>query len=783
MAYYTLLWWLCYTTTVIMRTHMSQKYTSVTRKGFALPSVLIASIVMLTVLTVAVSTTAAIRTDLMTQYYTQLAQAAGEAGVAQAVACLQANNDVPTWSNSSPLTPQTNCSGTVVSGYPTYLVNANNVQSTYSVSLPATDNQGYATTIPSVGSVQLLRSSTGAVWKTYSATVARSATPASTCSSGASAAQGWTNASVTSYTSAQSVPNALPISPSSTANLNPGPVYYRKDFNITTAGTYSIAMTADDHGVAYIDGSQVLTSGTNGAGATETGTVTLSAGCHTITINAVNAGFTPNPVYISFTLAKGSSAPIVSSDTSWLVTVGGTVHYSSLSYYADVNDDLWNPVLDLGWWDSSGVQSTSISGWASTSGDNFTDWITTNTSNSGGTYPAPDWTYYRNPNGFYLSASTSVKVSTACDDSCAVYMDGTQLYLDANSWTTPYVYTGTLAAGWHTFGVAVYNGGSSANPSGFLFDAVRTSDGAVLMRSDSTWQSMNKWESNRNNYYTYSASYAPTPSQTKGIASVSALVVAGGGGGGSNAGGGGGGGGVVYNSSYNVSTTTYTVTVGGGGAGSTTANIVGTKGSNSVFGTLTALGGGGGAPRDTAGSVPTSGGSGGGGSGGYTGNSYIGASGTVGQGNNGGNGTAPDAGCNAAGGGGGGGGGIGGVGTTSMAGAGGSGFISYLTGVLMIYGAGGAGSTTCAGPTKGVADTGGGAGTGANGTTNLGGGGGGQVGSNVAGAGGSGIVIISFPTGSITASATGAYTTSIFGTNTIYKFTGNGTFTVSSINI
>lgn len=51
------------------------------KQGFALPTVLIASVVLLTVLAVSVTATTAARTTLKNQYYAQLAQIAGEAGL------------------------------------------------------------------------------------------------------------------------------------------------------------------------------------------------------------------------------------------------------------------------------------------------------------------------------------------------------------------------------------------------------------------------------------------------------------------------------------------------------------------------------------------------------------------------------------------------------------------------------------------------------------------------------------------------------------------------------
>jgi Tfp pilus assembly protein PilV len=78
----------------------------ISRGGFALPTVLIASVVMLTILAVSVSSVTAVRTTLKTQYYEQLAKAAGEAGVAYAKACLAQNGNKPLWTDNKPLTPK-----------------------------------------------------------------------------------------------------------------------------------------------------------------------------------------------------------------------------------------------------------------------------------------------------------------------------------------------------------------------------------------------------------------------------------------------------------------------------------------------------------------------------------------------------------------------------------------------------------------------------------------------------------------------------------------------------
>jgi hypothetical protein len=239
--------------------------------------------------------------------------------------------------------------------------------------------------------------------------------------------------------------------------------------------------------------------------------------------------------------------------------------------------------------------------------------------------------------------------------------------------------------------------------------------------------------------------------------SIEVLVVAGGGGGGGYvAGGGGGAGGVIYRPNFAVTPgTTYTITVGAGGGGgrnsTQTGSIDGLPGSNSVFGSLTAIGGGGGS-RDT----PGSGGSGGGGSL----RNILGGKGTDGQGFNGGSSVI---GPSATGGGGGGGGasqsGSNGTSTQSgqgRGGGGGAGLNFSISGTPTWYGGGGGGGgrNGAAGPLRGGGGIGGG-GAGQDdsnaaqpGQDNTGGGGGGGGGSNDTNsngaAGGSGIVIIKY---------------------------------------
>jgi hypothetical protein len=236
---------------------------------------------------------------------------------------------------------------------------------------------------------------------------------------------------------------------------------------------------------------------------------------------------------------------------------------------------------------------------------------------------------------------------------------------------------------------------------------------------------------------------------------LSYLVVAGGGGGGRYYSGGGGAGGLISGSLVVASGTTYSIIVGAGGPGNTTTSPgTGTQGNNSSFFSFTAIGGGYGNGSNTGGAIGGPGGSGGGGGG--TG-SAAGGAGTSGQGNAGGatsgNGGAGGGGAGAVGGSFPGGGGIGGVGLSSS-----------ITGSALYY-AGGGGGSFDSGPSAGGSGGGGIGSTnsvaaGAGGNNTGGGGGGGSFASptvEYGASGGSGVVIISYP--SATQKGTGGVVT------------------------
>ena len=231
------------------------------------------------------------------------------------------------------------------------------------------------------------------------------------------------------------------------------------------------------------------------------------------------------------------------------------------------------------------------------------------------------------------------------------------------------------------------------------------------------------------NTFTSSGNFIP-PS----IGTVSYLVVGGGGGSGfannTNCTSGGGGGGGMLTGSESVSAGTYPVVVGGGGTAGATASTNGGNGGNSSYNSHVATGGGGGGSTNKVG---VSGGSGGGGGNNGT---YAGGTGVGGQGYSGGQG-GPGVSYGSGGGGGAGGTGPNAINTGAV--GGGAGASSSITGSPVTYAAGGGGAwyTPAHTGTAGAANTG-------NGASGAGSSGVGYSGA----AGGSGVVIISYPTNS-----------------------------------
>ena len=268
---------------------------------------------------------------------------------------------------------------------------------------------------------------------------------------------------------------------------------------------------------------------------------------------------------------------------------------------------------------------------------------------------------------------------------------------------------------------------------------------------------------------------------TPNTVSIDYLVAAGGGSAGFSRAGGGGAGGLVSGTASFTGGAVYTIAVGGGGPTSIAPGVA-TAGTNSSLSgtgisTVTANGGG-------VGGDAQSGGGGGGCGGGASSNGGGTLSGGTGsQGFKGGDNSSGTS----YGGAGGGGMGAAGVNCGSSAGTnGGIGITSSITGTSTYYCGGGGGGSN--GGTTGSGGLGGGGngaaaldGAGNPGTANTGGGGGGGRNNTIptnGGAGGSGVVILSVPSSAYSGTTTGSPTVTTSGSNTILKFTGNGTYTV-----
>jgi alpha-tubulin suppressor-like RCC1 family protein len=125
-------------------------------EGFALPTVLIASVVMLIVLLSAVGASTSVRSALDSQYYNQIAREAVESGLTLATECLRINSS-PGWTDASPLRPGSSCNGSgTESGY---VIDTPTMKTSFTVGSYSVDADGRAT-ISAKGIVSLRRTST-----------------------------------------------------------------------------------------------------------------------------------------------------------------------------------------------------------------------------------------------------------------------------------------------------------------------------------------------------------------------------------------------------------------------------------------------------------------------------------------------------------------------------------------------------------------------------------------------------------------------------------------------
>lgn len=140
------------------------------RQGFALPTIVVVSVILFAVVVTSIGVASSAKTSLDGQFYTSVAGDAAEAGALHATTCLSENNDVSPWGSNN-LYPNSTCSGgTCAAPQSCALYSTPTYVTSYVVS-PATNPLGGVQTVKVVGTVSLLRASSGAVWRTYTKTI------------------------------------------------------------------------------------------------------------------------------------------------------------------------------------------------------------------------------------------------------------------------------------------------------------------------------------------------------------------------------------------------------------------------------------------------------------------------------------------------------------------------------------------------------------------------------------------------------------------------------------
>ena len=701
--------------------------------GFALPTVLIASIIMLTVLLVSVASTVTTRMSIAAQTYDQMAQNAGDAGLAYAKACLEANNGIPLWSDANPLTPSTDCTGTQLSGFtcPT---------GSLDVRCSVTVNGG--------ANVQVLVVGGG----------------------GGGAPYGGGGAGGLIFYSSYPVKVGQPYTVTVGGGGNgvwggPG----ANGTNSVFGELIAIGGGGGGSDSGGINDTIGKNGGSGGGGAGRGLPVSFAGGSGTISQGFAGGFGSATP----FVGGGGGGASIIGANGGTTGGTGGAGLQFNISgvptFYAGGGG---------GGTYSSGAGGAGGIGGGGTGASYTVTAGTGGTANSGGgggggAYSGTYANGYNGGSGIVIVSYPTGSI-TATSSVAPTTSGGNTIH--------KFITSGTFTVSASTFSnspvVSTYSVGLPTIVNGKA-NEVKSVGSTKLLKSStgSAWR-------------TYSQTSRLTIPAT---AVVKVLVVGGGGAGGGNGsgqnvgGGGGGGGGVVYNADVSVTSRSYSVVVGNGGTGSTSAP---TSGAISSFDTISASGGGYGFGYNTSTSGWYAGASGSsGGGGGYSLN--TGGSGLNLQGKNGGNGSSS---ANYPGGGGGGAGTVGAnVPNSNAGGNGGQGIVNSISGTAVLYGGGGGGGLGNSGNSGkfGIGGSGGGGNgsastNGVSGTANTGGGGGG-AGNNTAvapyantsgGNGGSGVVIVSYTTGSI--AATGGTVTKVGG-NTIHTFTsGTSAFKVGA---
>ena len=144
----------------------------------------------------------------------------------------------------------------------------------------------------------------------------------------------------------------------------------------------------------------------------------------------------------------------------------------------------WNTTVDWlsasGWNQAYPSQNYGASPWGTLTGwpDNNAQWIWSTANANVSASLDPVW--FRRT--FTVSATSSLSVAIATDDTYVVYLDGSKLGT-GNHWEQVGSYTSTVNPGYHILSISATNAGG---PAGLLITVKNTGTGQVIFRSDAT---------------------------------------------------------------------------------------------------------------------------------------------------------------------------------------------------------------------------------------------------------------------------------------------------------
>ncbi len=130
------------------------------QRGFALPTVLIASVVMLMVLLSGLTSASSINTAIRGQYDNRQLKLAVQSGTAMMHSCLAKSYNQADWSTAKPLKPNTDCKGDPVSGASQYVLDTPTLKTSFEVKDVTFEYGAQRTNI--VGKIERYRSSSSA---------------------------------------------------------------------------------------------------------------------------------------------------------------------------------------------------------------------------------------------------------------------------------------------------------------------------------------------------------------------------------------------------------------------------------------------------------------------------------------------------------------------------------------------------------------------------------------------------------------------------------------------